>query len=415
MLTNIQMKVFQINVVANSGSTGTIAEGIAATLMQDGWDCYTAYGRWANPSKTNLYRIGNSWDIYCHYLLSRIYGKHGMGSVRATKRLIKEIRKIKPDLIHLHNIHGYYVSYPLLFQYLSSIDVPVVWTLHDCWAYTGHCVHYAEVKCQKWVNGCFDCPCLSDYPKSFRDNSEKNYFQKKKSFTSLRKMTIVPVSRWLGEEVRRSFLSVYPIKVIRNGVDVTVFHPVVSEARRKYGIGKRFFILGVATRWNERKGLADFRKLSKLLDDDEVILLVGLDKKQIASLPSNIIGLQKTEDVVQLVELYSSADLFINFSTEETFGMTTLESMACGTPVLVYNSTACPEIVRKETGFVVEPHDVVDSYRKVRTARKVGKEWYSSACVSYVEKEFKKEDRYREYADLYNECCSHFLENNSDL
>lgn len=402
------MKVFQINVVANSGSTGTIAEGIAATLMQDGWDCYTAYGRWANPSKTNLYRIGNCWDIYSHYLLSRIYGKHGMGSVKATKRLIKEIERIKPDLIHLHNIHGYYVNYPLLFQYLSSINVPVVWTLHDCWAYTGHCVHYAEVKCRKWVNGCFDCPRLSDYPKSFRDNSAENYLQKKKFFTSLKRLVIVPVSEWLGEEVRRSFLSVYPIKIIQNGVDVAVFHPVVSGVKRMYGIGERFFILGVATRWDERKGLVDFKELSKLLANDEVILLVGLDKKQIASLPDNMIGLQKTEDVTQLVELYSSADLFINFSTEETFGMTTLESMACGTPVLVYNSTACPEIVRKETGFIIEPHDIAASYRKVKVVKEVGKKQYSSACVSYVEKKFRKEKKYREYVDLYYEILHSF-------
>lgn len=395
--------LFQINVVANSGSTGHITEGIAELMMAKGWTCYTAYGRWANPSKTILYRIGNRFGNCFHYLLSRVFGKHGLGSVRATLHLIGKIQSVKPDIIHLHNIHGYYVNYPILFRFLSTVDVPVVWTLHDCWAFTGHCVHYTAVGCDKWKYGsCRNCPSLNDYPKSFMDNSQKNYKLKSLYFSQVKNMTIVPVSYWLERQVKSSFLAKYPIRVIQNGIDLSVFSPVKSNVRKIYGIGNRFFILGVATQWNKRKGLDDFIRLSKLLKNDEVILLVGLSKKQISTLPSNIIGLQKTEDVLELVDLYSAADLFANFSIEETFGLTTIESMACGTPVLVYNSTACPEIVTKETGFVIAPHDIHQAYDVIQVLKKQGKLQYMDKCISYVQAHFNKDNKFLEYAILYD-------------
>lgn len=400
------MKLFQINVVANSGSTGRIAEGIAETMISEDWTCYTAYGRWANPSKSILFRIGNRCEIYYHFLLSRVLGKHGLGSVRATRVLINKIKDVNPDIIHLHNIHGYYLNYPLLFEFLSTIEIPVVWTLHDCWAFTGHCVHYTDIKCYKWMFGCFNCPNLCDYPQSLFDYSKESYNLKKEYFTAKENVAIVAVSHWLGNEVKRSYLSKYPIKVIQNGIDTSVFSPIVSDAREKYGIGHRFLILGVATCWDKRKGLFDFVKLSKFLGEDEVILLVGLSKKQILSLPSNIIGIQKTENILKLVELYSSADLFINFSVEETFGMTTVESMACGTPVLVYDSTACPEVVTKDTGFVIAPHDITTAYEIIKSLKKQGKQAFREACVSYVQKHFRQEDKYQEYANLYDEILS---------
>ena len=196
MIINMAV-LLQINVVANSGSTGRIAEGIAEIVIDDKWTCYTAYGRWGNPSKTYLYKIGNRCAIYSHYLISKLFDMHGLGSICATKRLILKIKEIKPDLIHLHNIHGYYLNYPLLFDFLSRSDIPVVWTLHDCWAYTGHCAYYSNIDCNKWKQGCYACPNLQDYPASlFYDNSRKNYELKKKSLTSLKTLTIVTVSRW---------------------------------------------------------------------------------------------------------------------------------------------------------------------------------------------------------------------------
>lgn len=396
--------LFQINVVANSGSTGRIVEGISEVMINNDWTCHTAFGRWANPSNAHLYKIGNKWGTYFHYLISQLFDMHGLASVYATKRLILKIREVKPDLIHLHNIHGYYLNYPLLFNFLSEFDIPVVWTLHDCWAYTGHCVHYTSVNCNNWKKGCHDCPNLQDYPGALLfDHSKKNYQLKKHFFTSIPQLTIVTVSEWLANEVRQSFLNKYPVRVIHNGVDVNVFRPVRSRARAKYNIKDRFLILGVATVWDARKGLSDFIKLAEHLSSDEKIILVGLNQKQISQLPSNIIGLKKTENVDELVELYSSADLFVNFSMEETFGLTTAESMACGTPVLVYNSTACPEIVTDETGFIIEPHDIDKVLSTVKLLKSVGKQFYSNNCRSYILKNFRKEDKYEEYASLYRE------------
>ena len=295
------------------------------------------------------------------------------------------------------------MNYPCLFQFLSSINIPVVWTLHDCWAYTGHCVHYTDINCNKWITGCYDCPNLKDYPAAFFDHSKSNYRLKKKAFTSLNNLTIVTVSQWLANEVSRSFLNKYPIKVIHNGVDLNCFCPSETNIRQQYSLGDKFIILGVATVWNKRKGLSDFLQLAKLLSSNEQIILVGLNRRQISRLPSNIIGLEKTENICELVELYSGADLFVNFSVEETFGLTTAESMACGTPVLVYNSTACSEIVTEDTGFIVEPHDIGKTLCIIKHLKSVGKQYYSYKCYAHIRQFYNKVDKYREYATLYEE------------
>ncbi|WP_455674849.1 glycosyltransferase [Phocaeicola sp.] len=395
-------KLYQINVVANSGSTGRIAEGIAHLALSDGFECYTAYGRWANRSDTHLYKIGNKIDIYFHVIQTRLFDRHGLASKRTTRKLIEDIGRVQPDIIHLHNIHGYYLNYPILFNYLSQLDIPIVWTLHDCWSYTGHCVHYTAVGCEKWRHGCFACPNLADYPQSLLwDSSGSNYKLKKDCFTSVKNMTIVTVSNWLASEVRESFLGKYPIKTIYNGLDIRKYHPIPVE-KSKYGWKDKFVILGVATFWNQRKGLDDFIRLVEMLADDELIVLVGLSKEQIRKLPNKIIGLERTENVQQLVELYSLADVFMNFSVEETFGLTSIESMACGTPALVFDSTACPEVVNKDVGFVVSPHDMTAVQDVIKQIRRLGKNAYSQKCRSYVLRKFNDRDRYEEYVSLYH-------------
>lgn len=396
--------LLSINTVANSGSTGHIAEGIAEMAIADSWECHTAYGRWANPSKTELYKIGGISDVYTHFALSRVFGKHGLASKRATRRLIKKIEEIKPDIIHLHNIHGYYVNYTLLFDYLSSLSTPVVWTLHDCWAYTGHCAYYSSASCFKWKTGCGECPNLNNYPAAFKDRSPENYRLKKEAFTSVPNILLVPVSKWLEREVRQSFLAQHPIHTISNGVDVHTFSPVPSgDIRCKYGLNGKFVILGVANKWEKRKGLSDFIELSEYLSDDELIVLVGVSKKQKANLPANITGIEKTEDVKELAGLYSSADLFINFSVEETFGLSTVESMSCGTPVLVYDSTACPDVVTEQTGFIIAPHDVIEANNIIKHVKKNGKSKYSSPCREHVLNNYNQHDRYKEYLSLYDQ------------
>lgn len=396
-----QKVVFHINTIGNSGSTGRIAEGICKLAMEKGMSCHTAYGRWTNPSVTQLHKIGNKFSIYWHVAMTRFFDRHGLASKKATRALIDNIREIKPDLIHLHNIHGYYLNYPLLFHFLAQLDIPIVWTLHDCWTYTGHCVHYTAVKCNKWKNECYQCPNLKDYPQSwFIDHSTTNFQTKKDAFTKLKNLTIVTVSQWLGNEVKQSFLNKYPIIRIYNGIDTNKFLPQTVNAA-DYGWENKFIILGVATVWNERKGLDDFIRLSKLLDENELIVLVGLSNQQIKHLPPNIIGLKKTENIDELIRLYSVADVYINFSPEETFGLTTIESMACGTPVIVVNSTASPEIVNEEVGYVIEPHNVHDAKKQIQEIKRKTKKAYSEMCRTYVTKHFNETERYKEYIQLY--------------
>ncbi|NDW11792.1 glycosyltransferase [Bacteroides sp. 214] len=393
--------LLQINTVVNSGSTGHIAEEIGELAINKGWGSYIAYGRNPRQSKSQLIRIGSDLDVNLHAIETRLLDNHGLASCNATRIFIKEIDKIKPDIVHLHNIHGYYLNYKILFEYLSEREIPVVWTLHDCWAYTGHCAHYTYAKCDRWQDVCHHCPQKQVYPASmWADRSTKNFLNKRNSFTSVRNVTLVPVSKWLTHEVEKSFLKDYPIRTIYNGIDTTLFVPS-PNVKRKYNLENKFLILGVSSVWDNRKGLEDFKTLAAQLKADERIMLVGLTKKQIKELPFNIIGIERTENLNQLVELYSSADLYISFSMEETFGMTIAESMACGTPALVYNSTACPEVVSEETGFVVEPHDM-NAVREAINVLKNSTQDYKQQCRDRVLAHFDKGKQWENYIHLYN-------------
>ena len=410
-----QKVIFHINTVGNSGSTRRIAEGICK-LARKKYNaiCYTAYGRWSNKSESTLIKIGNKFSVYFHVALTRLFDKHGMGSKIATWKLINKIKQVKPDIIHLHNIHGYYLNYPILFSYLSNLKIPIVWTLHDCWAYTGHCVHYTITKCDKWKSECFSCPNLKDYPNSWGfDSSKNNYRNKKHHFTQLNDLTLVTVSNWLANQVKESFLSKYPVVKIYNGIDIDVFSPQTVN-KSLYGCENKTIILGVATVWNERKGLQDFIRLANSLNDNYRIILVGLSKKQIKTLPDNIIGLEKTENITELVKLYSLADLYINFSVEETFGLTTVESLACGTPVIVVNSTASPEIINEEVGYVIEPHDIDSALSNILDIRRKGKQYYSEKCRLYAIERFNETNLYEEYLTLYKQLLDNENISNND-
>ena len=297
----------------------------------------------------------------------------------------------------------------MLFDYLSAYDIPVVWTIHDCWPITGHCVHFTAVYCDKWKFGCGKCPRLAGYPKSiFIDRSKQNYIDKKAAFASLNKMCVVPVSKWLEEVLKESFLGGYDINYIHNGIDVDKFYPRkddVCRTRRVYGFKEKFVILGVATGWSQDNGLYDFIELRKHLSDDYLIVLVGVTPSIKKNLPVGIVGIERTDSVDELAAIYSSADIFINGSKEETFGLVTAEAMACGTPVIVYNSTACAEIVTEDTGYVVEVGDLNAVIRAIKTHQELPVETkinMSERCSSYVRTRFRKEDKYNEYVDLYD-------------
>jgi len=398
-------KLLQINSVVNSGSTGRIAEEIGQTAIAAGWESYIAYGRNERPSSSKLIRIGNDKDIKLHGLQTRLFDRHGLGSKGATTDFIRQVEEINPDIIHLHNIHGYYINMEVLFLYLKKVNIPVIWTFHDCWPITGHCSYFSFVGCEKWKTQCYSCPQKKGYPASyFIDRSKKNYNLKKELFNSLSNLTLVPVSQWLSGILKESFLQNYPIKVINNGVNTDVFKPSLnSDFRNKYGLKDKFILLGVASVWEERKGLKDYIELSKILESEFQIVLVGLNKKQVEQLPNNILGIERTDNVGELADIYSSADLVLNLSYEETFGLTTVEGFACGTPGIVYNATASPELIDVSTGIVVEQGNINKLVDAIYSIKKKGKEYYSEACVNRAYRLYKKEDRYREYIDLYEE------------
>ena len=355
----MKKKLLQINSVVNWGSTGRIAEEIGYKAIEKGWESYIGYGRNDGSSKSNKIKIGTNWDVQLHGIQTRLFDNHGFGSRKATETFIREIDKINPDIIHLHNIHGYYVNIEVLFNYLSKLNTPIVWTFHDCWSITGHCTHFSYINCEKWKNHCEKCPQTKEYPTSLLiDNSYDNFEKKKNLFTSVKNMTIVCVSNWLADIVKKSYFTC-PIKVIYNGVDTEVFIPKIRRDIAKiYNVENKFIILGVANIWGKRKGFLDFIELSKNLSADEIIILIGLTKAQIKELPPNIIGIEKTTNINKLAELYSLADIFINPTWEDNFPTTNLEALSCGTPVITYDTGGSSEAISAETGFVIKKGNI---------------------------------------------------------
>jgi len=349
------MKYLFINSVAGVGSTGRIAADKCRELIREGHDCVLAYGRTCgNCEDIQTVRIGTDLDFRIHGVINRIFDNHGFNSVAATRRFLKWVREYDPDVIWLHNIHGYYIHVGLLFDYLRFSGKKIIWTLHDCWAFTGHCAYFDYVHCAKWKTGCEKCPQKKSYPASYvMDGSHENYETKRYHFVGIPDLTITVPSQWLARRVRESFLGEYPVKVVYNTVNREVFKPTPSDFRKKYGLEEKIILLGVANIWEERKGLKDFADLAPMLDDRYRIVLVGLTQEQSRGLSGNILCLPRTDNIRQLVEIYSAADLYINPSVEETFGMTTLEALCCGTPSIVYQNTACEEIVLKYGGTAV--------------------------------------------------------------
>lgn len=337
-------RILFINSVCN-GSTGTICKNLYKAAQEAGHTCCIAYGRGDAPEGFNTIKIGNQLDTYLHVLKARLFDASGFGSKKATKDLIKQIEEFKPDVIHLHNIHGYYINIEILFNYLKKHpEIKKIWTLHDCWTFTGHCSHYTYRKCNKWQTCCDgDCPNKKEYPKSWFSNIKSNFNKKKEIFCGVENMILITPSKWLKNEVEKSYLKDYPIEVINNGVDMNLFKPTPSNIKQQYGIEDKKVILGVSSVWNKMKGLDTFIELSKELDNQYQIVLIGLNKKQIEQLPTNIIGISRTENVQELVKWYSAAALFFNPTLEDTYPTTNLEAIACGTPVITFNTGGSPE------------------------------------------------------------------------
>ena len=392
------MKVLQINTFGNL-STGKIAVDIYRTLRAKGHEGAVAFARNDVPGDVPSFKIGNSLSVYTDGVLTRLTDKAGHYSKGATEKLIKQIKEYDPDIIHLHNLHGYYINVPMLFDFLKDAGKPVVWTLHDCWAYTGHCCYYSMAGCDKWkLTGCSKCPQKKAYPASiFKDNSSKNFSEKTQMFHSVKNLHLVCVSKWLDNELKESFLKDLPSRVIYNGIDTSVFKPSSGNFRIKYNVGDKRIVLGVASTWDTRKGLADFIELSKILDERYKIVLVGLNDKQKAKLPDNMIGIGRTDGPKELAEIYSASNVLFNASVEETFGLPNVEALACGTPVVAYNCTGIPETMTEDDGFIVEPHDLQS------VAQKIGEICDSGKRIEVSSFRFPKDKTYEAYMKLYEE------------
>ena len=402
-------KLLQINpVIRTNTSTGRIMQEIGELAMANGWESYIAYsgGRdGIKPCKSTLMPVGGKLDVAAHGLWTRLTDRHGLASWGATRKFIKEIEALKPDVIHIHNIHGYFLNYRLLFDYLKRADIPVVWTIHDCWLYTGHCYYYSSVGCDRWKSGCGNCPQRKAFPSSWLiDRSAGNYKDKSAAFNSIKdKLTIVPVSRWIREEMSHSFLKDCRYQVIHNGIDLNVFdvQPDDKEVREKYGLGQKHIILGLASIWCKEKGWDDFVRMSEMLNEDEVIVMVGVNEEQQKLLPPNIVAIRRTDNIRQLAELYSAAVAFVNPTWQDNYPTVNLEAIACGTPVVTYRTGGSVEAVTEKTGYIVEQGDVKGLLDAVRQIEKNDKILYTLNCRAHALANFRKEERYEDYLKLY--------------
>lgn len=404
-------KLLQINPVLRiSTSTGRIMQEIGELAIRNGWESYIAYSRGRDgikPCTSKLVPVGNKWSVAWHGVKTRLLDAHGLASSGATRQFIRRMEQIKPDVIHIHNIHGYFLNFRILFDYLSKCDIPVVWTVHDCWLYTGHCYYYSYVRCNRWQEGCHDCPQRRLFPTSlWHDRSEQNYEDKRKAFTSMPKdrLVMVPVSEWIKSEMQQSFFRGYDFRVIHNGINTEAFQVYDStEVREKYGLGNKHVLLGVASIWSKEKGLDDFIRMAERLREDELIVLVGVKPEERKRLPGKVVGIARTENIRQLAELYAAADAFINPTWQDNYPTVNMEAIACGTPVVTYRTGGSVEAVTEETGFVVEQGDWQGLLEAARQVEQRGKAYYQGRCREYALAHFKKEDRYADYIRLYDE------------
>lgn len=409
------MKIAFINSVAGYGSTGKLVSMLAET---EGVESRIYYGRKraamdvfssSKPKpieKSDRYfYFGSTLGFASHMISTFLYDKQGFCNTAETKRMVENLKEFQPDIVHLHNLHGYYLDVEPLFEYLKESGVKIIWTFHDCWPFTGHCAHYTSVYCDQWKERCTTCPALNHYPPTWNEkNVPVNYDKKKALFTSLEKknVTIVTPSVWLREEVKQSFLGQYQAIDIPNGIDQTIFTRRESTVREKYQIGNRFLILAVAGQWYKEKGTEDIIAISKVMHKDSVLVVVGANgnfKKQLQR--DNVITIERTENAIELAVLYSAADVLINPTQEDTFPTVNIEAQACGCPVITYQVGGSPEIIGENTGIVVEADnrkEMMKAIGRIRTKETVFK---PEDCMAHAAR-YTREEMLKQYRKLYD-------------
>lgn len=398
------MIISMINTV-DYGSTGKIMLQLKTVAESKNYSVATFSRRWIfKPKKKNEHLFfGFASENLFHRLLSPLFGCESLMSFLGTLSLCKQLKKNRTELIHLHNIHGHYLCFPILFRFIKKNRIPIIWTLHDCWAFTGRCPYFELTKCDKWKIGCHNCPYPKmSYPQSYVDTSRMMWNLKRNCFTGVRKMTIVTPSQWLADLVKQSFLKDYPVKVINNGINLSVFKPAESDFRNRYGLVGKKVVLGVAFGWGVRKGLDVFIELAKRLPENYRVVLVGTNKKIDESLPTNIVSIHKTQNQTELAEIYTAADVFANPTREEVLGLVNVEALACGTPVVTFKTGGSPECIDKTCGTVVSCDDI-DAMEKEICRICEEKSCFVDACLRRA-KSFDMNDRFEEYVDLYRKC-----------
>lgn len=395
------MKIVEIN-TCGYGSTGKIMLQIAEKTREKGHTVTTFSRKWnnnKNQTDNHIY-FGTFLENALHHVFAEITGFSECFSFFGTLSLISKLKKCKPDIIHLHNLHGWYINLPLLFKYIKKNSIKTVWTLHDCWSFTGHCPYFDIANCDKWKSKCHNCPQFKEYPKSFFDNSKFMYRLKKKWFTGVENMTIVTPSEWLAGLVKESFLKDYPVKVINNGIDLDVFKPTDSDFRKKYALENKYIVLGVAFGWGKRKGLDIFIELANRLDKEKYkIVLLGTDDNVDKLLPDNIIPIHKTQNQTELAEIYTAADVFANPTREDNFPTVNMESLACGTPVVTFDTGGSPECIDETCGAVVEKDGIDAMYNEIIRICET-KPYSKDDCLKRAYG-FDKNKKFKEYIKLY--------------
>lgn len=401
------MKVLQINAVSAISSTGRTCSELSDYLNNNGHEGYVAYS--AGIPYHKGYKIGSSFDAKMHGLYSRVFGTQAYFSKNATRKLLTYISDLKPDVVHLRNLHSNYINIKLLLNYLAANDIPTVITLHDCWFYTGKCTHYTVDNCYKWQTGCGGCPRLKqDNPSWFFDRTPIMLQDKKDWLQQIPRLAVVGVSDWITDEARKSFLSSAKVLTrIYNWIDLDVFKPVDgSTVRQKLGITDKYVILGIASGWSNRKGLDKFIELSNIIPPEMIIVLVGGLSSKI-NFPDNIIHIPETHNAAELAEYYSMADVYVHLSLEETFGKTIAEALSCGTPAIVLNSTACPEIIDDSCGVVVNEDSVKALLHAVEVISEKGKNYYTPNAIQRVHKLFNSENNLADLYRIYQKMMEH--------